>query len=46
MDYNYSIEHEAFGLVTFLNQSHIRQEDIIGLFKDNDNWYTIIYKVH
>ena len=46
MDYNYSIEHEAYGLVTFLNENHIRQEDIIGLFKDSDNWYTIIYKVY
>ena len=45
MDYNYSIEHEAFGLVTFLNENHIQQENIVGLFKDADGWYTVIYKV-
>ena len=45
MDYNYSIEHEAFGLVTFLNQNHIRPENIIAIFKDADNWYVIIYKI-
>jgi len=45
MDYNYAIEHGTSDLVTFLNENHIQQENIIGLFKDADDWYTIIYKV-
>lgn len=45
MDYNYSIEHGTSSLVTFLNENHIQQENIIWLFKDEDDWYTVIYKV-